>query len=99
MSVILSQFFVDLVLYILGYGSVVGESGEHYSKEAVKLANEHFSNKYKIQVIDVVGNPKLIDDLQYLCNKKPWPLIFFKGKYLGGYTNMVELIAREEKKQ
>lgn len=65
----------DLVLYILGYGSLSG--GEHYCQKAVKLAKEHFQDS-SIHIVDVVGQPKLIDDLQYCCNKRPWPLIFYQ---------------------
>jgi glutaredoxin 3 len=47
--------------------------------------------KISFKVIDLTHQP---DELKALKNKTGWqtvPQIFFKGKFIGGYTDMVDL--------
>lgn len=85
----------DFVVYVLGYGAVE-EHGEAYSRETVRLL-QSLADRYSVDVIDVVGQPTLIDTLAgSICQfKRLWPKVFFRGEFIGGYAETRARFAAE----
>ncbi len=80
----LAQF--DFVVYVLGFGAVQ-EHGEAHSRETVRLL-QALAPRYTVDVVDVVGQPSLIDTLAgSICLfRRLWPKVFFRGEFIGGFT-------------
>lgn len=57
----------------------------------IKAKNFLTEKQISFKVIDLTHKPEELKDLKNKTGWKTVPQIFFKGKFIGGYSDMVEL--------